>query len=75
MWRNCAFGSAPSVEAARASTGSMPVMYDRISRNAKGNPEITSEISTPQKLCVSRIGPVYRWMSCRNCDSQPFGPK
>ena len=41
-------GSAPSVAAARASTGSMPVMYDRISRNANGKPEMTSEISTPQ---------------------------
>ena len=39
---------APKVEAARASTGSMPVMYDRINRNANGKPEITSEINTPQ---------------------------
>src|SRR5437763_9224209 len=46
-------GLAPRVDAAASRLGSIPDRYDRISRNANGNPLITSGMTTPQQLPVS----------------------
>ena len=41
-------GRAPSMAPACSNDGSMPVMYDSVSKKVNGNPVMMSERNTPQ---------------------------